>query len=142
MKLNLTLFLYQTDFSDNIYYTVEIFMNMIALKWGIFEIYTYTFFIIHCGGLYLAIVYFLVWIMLLSRSSISDFVSFEQEQVVFVKSPDQEGDGFVNAEEMKIWLHLMGLYDIVESIPYMMKNKDTNGDGKIDVDEFDRFMKG
>ena len=52
------------------------FLNMIEL--------IHSFFRVHCGGLYLAIVYFLVWIMLLSNSSISDFVSFEHEQLVFV----------------------------------------------------------
>jgi len=55
------------------------------------------------------------------------------------KDLDQDGDGSVPAEELRIYLQTHGVTDLANTVSEMMREQDTDGNGSLDIAEVRAF---
>ena len=59
-----------------------------------------------------------------------------QEMMQAFRVFDKDGNGYITAKELKTAMHEMGMPLSDEEVQLMIKEKDVNGDGVIDYNEF------
>ena len=65
----------------------------------------------------------------------------DQEEIIAIfRIFDKDGDGFITADEIKQEMGNHGDIFTEEQVQQMMKGADSNGDGKIDYEEFVKLM--
>ncbi|XP_063691174.1 calmodulin-like isoform X5 [Bolinopsis microptera] len=64
----------------------------------------------------------------------------DQELREAFKVFDQNGDGFISAEELKTVMRNLGETLTDDEIDQMIKEADSNGDGSVDYEEFCKMM--
>jgi len=74
-------------------------------------------------------------------SGVTSVTTMEGPLLQAFKQFDKDGNGFIDASELKKTMRELGQNLTDDEIESMMKEADTNGDGKIDYQEFLKMMK-
>ena len=79
------------------------------------------------------------FLKLLSQNYNETKFNVEEMKAVF-RIFDKDGDGFITADEIQLEMSNHGDVFTDQQIQQMMKGADSNGDGKIDYEEFVKLM--
>ena len=79
------------------------------------------------------------FLQLMSQEGNNSQTNYEEINEVF-RIFDKDGDGFITADEIKDEMGNHGDIFTEEQVKQMMQGADTNGDGKIDYEEFVKLM--